>query len=55
MKNKNAKEAKKLWDELCNSVSKRHSPFEGMKESEVINQLRNDRKKLWEEKLAARS
>lgn len=54
MKNKKA-EAKKLWDELCASVSKRPSPFEGMTEEEVIKHLRKTRKKLWEKKLAART
>jgi hypothetical protein len=53
MKNKKA-EAKKLWDELRDSVSKRPSPFAGMTEEEVINHLRKTRKKLWEKKLAAR-
>lgn len=45
-------EAKKLWNELRESISKRPSPFEGMSEEEVIKQLRKTRKKLWEKKLA---
>jgi len=53
MKNKTA-EAKKLWNELRESISKRPSPFEGMSEEEVIKQLRKTRKKLWEKKLALR-
>jgi hypothetical protein len=53
MKNKTA-EAKKLWNELRESISKRPSPFEGMSEEEVIKQLRKTRKKLWEKKLAFR-
>lgn len=44
--------AKKLWNELRESISKRPSPFEGMSEEEVIKQLRKTRKKLWEKKLA---
>lgn len=52
MKNKDAKKAKNLWDELCNSVSTRPSPFAGMSEEEVIKHLRKTRKELWEKKLA---
>lgn len=55
MKNKDVKEAKTLWDELCKSVSKRPSPFAGMSEEEVIKRLRKTRKKLWEKKLATRT
>ena len=54
MKNKKA-EAKKLWNELCESISKRPSPFSGMSEEEAITHLRKTRKKLWEKKLALRS
>jgi len=54
MKSKDVKEAKRLWEELRNSVSGRPSPFEGMSEEEVIKQLRKTRKKLWEKKLALR-
>jgi len=52
MKNKKA-EAKRLWKELRESISKRPSPFAGMSEEEVIDHLRKMRKKLWEKKLAA--
>ncbi|GBE32245.1 hypothetical protein BMS3Bbin05_01154 [bacterium BMS3Bbin05] len=45
---------KKLWNELCESVAGKPSPFEGMTEEEVIKQLRKTRKKLWEKKLALR-
>ena len=55
MKNKDVKEAKRLWEELCKSISKRPSPFAGMTEEEVIKHLRKTRKKLWEKKLAART
>ena len=51
---KNAKKAKKLWEELRKSVSKKHNPFAGMTEEEVIKHLRKTREKLWEEKLATR-
>lgn len=54
MKNKDIKEAKKLWNELCESVSKRPSPLAGMTEEEAIKYLRKIRKKLWEKKLATR-
>ncbi len=52
MKDKNKKEAKKLWNELCSSVSKRPSPLDGMTEDEVIAHMRDIRKKVWEKKLA---
>jgi hypothetical protein len=43
MKSKKA-EAKRLWDELRESVSKRTSPFAGMTKEEVIKHLRKTRK-----------
>jgi hypothetical protein len=55
MKTKDAKEARKLWKELRESIAQRPSPFEGMTEDEVIEQLRKTRKKLWEKKLALRT
>ncbi len=54
MKNKK-EEAKKLWEELRQSISKRPSPFVGMNEEEVIKHLRKTREKLWEKKLAVSS
>jgi hypothetical protein len=48
-------EAKRLWNELCESVAKKSSPFAGMTEEEAMKQLRKTRKKLWEKKLALRS
>jgi hypothetical protein len=54
MKNKDIKEAKRLWDELCKSVSKKHNPFAGMTKEEAIEAIRKVREKLWEEKFAAR-
>ena len=55
MRNKRINEAKKLLKNLRESISKRRSPFIGMREEEVIESLRNIRAQLWEEKLAARS
>jgi len=52
MKNKQT-EARKLWEELRESISTRPSPFAGMSEEQVIKHLRRTRKKLWEKKLAA--
>ncbi len=54
MKNKDVKEAKRLWDEICKSVSKRRNPFAGMTKDEAIEAIRKVREKLWEEKFAAR-
>jgi hypothetical protein len=54
MKNKKA-EAKKLLHELRESISKRTSPFTGMSEEEVIEHMRKIRKKLWDNKFAART
>jgi hypothetical protein len=54
MKNKDVKEAKRLWDELCKSISKKRNPFEGMTKEEAIKAIRKVREKLWEEKFAAR-
>lgn len=54
MKSKKA-EAKKLLHELRKSISQRPSPFAGMTEEEVIEQLRKTRKKLWESKFAPRT
>lgn len=54
MKNKKT-EAKKLLQELRESISKRPSPFTGMSEAEVIEHMRKVRKKLWESKFAART
>src|SRR3972149_2961972 len=36
MKNKDIKEAKRLWEELCKSVSKKRNPFAGMTKEEAI-------------------
>lgn len=54
MKDKKAKEAKKLLEELRQSIAKKSNPFAGMTKDQVIQQLRKTREKLWEKKLAAR-
>jgi len=54
MKTKNAKEAKKHWEDLCKSVAKKSSPFAGMTKDEAIEAMRKVREKLWEAKLAGR-
>ncbi len=54
MKNKKAKEAKKLLEELRQSIAKKHNPFARMTKEQVIKVLRKTREELWEEKLAAR-
>jgi len=53
MKNKDIKKTKRLWEELCNSVSKKCNPFAGMTKEEAIEAIRKVREKLWEEKFAA--
>ena len=53
MKTKNAKEAKKHWDDLCKSIAKKSSPFAGMNKGQAIEAMRKVREKLWEAKLAA--
>lgn len=47
-------EMKKLFEDVQKTISERESPFAGMSEEQVIEQLRKVRKKLWEKKLAAR-
>ncbi len=54
MKNKKAKDAKKLLEELRQSIAKKPNPFAGMTKEQVIKHMRKIREKLWEEKLAAR-
>lgn len=48
------KMAKKLLEELRQSIAKKPSPFAGMTKEQVIEHLRKIREELWEEKLAAR-
>ena len=54
MEKKKTKEAKKLLEELRQSIAKKPNPFAGMTKEQVIQQLRKTREKLWEEKLATR-
>lgn len=53
MKTKDIKRIKKLWLELCESVSKKRNPLAGMTKQEAIEEIRKVREKLWEEKFAA--
>ncbi|MFZ2356795.1 MAG: hypothetical protein WAW67_03105 [Candidatus Omnitrophota bacterium] len=53
MKNKDVKKTKRLWLELCESVSKKRNPLAGMTKQEAIEAIRKVREKLWEEKFAA--
>jgi hypothetical protein len=53
MKRKTTTDAKRLWDQLCTSVSKKR-PLEGMTKEEAIEAIRKVREKLREDKLAAR-
>jgi hypothetical protein len=52
--NKKVTQAKRLWDELCKSVSKKHNPFAGMTKQQAIEAIRKVREEIWEEKLASR-
>ncbi len=52
---KKKEEAKKLLNDLRESIANKPSPFIGMTEEEVIKHLRKTRKKLWEKKLASHS
>ena len=51
----NAIKAQKHWERAKEMVSKRKSPFAGMSEQDVIDKIRKDREKIWEEKFAPRS
>lgn len=55
MKNKKAKEAKKLLVAIRQSITKRPNPFAGMTKEQIIKILRKTREKLWKEKLVSRS
>lgn len=45
-------EAKRLLNELRDSIAGKPSPFKGMSKEEVILHMRKTRKTLWEKKLA---
>jgi hypothetical protein len=49
------KQALHHFEKLCQLVSQRKSPFDGMSEEEIINKLRKTREELWEKKIASRS
>jgi len=55
IKKPNAKRAMQHFEKLCQLVSQRKSPFEGMTDEEVIEKLRKTREELWEKKLASRT
>ncbi len=52
MKDKDVEKTKRLWLELCESVSKKRNPLAGMTKHEAIEAIRKVREKLWEEKFA---
>ena len=52
---KNAKKARKQWEDLRKSISTKHNPFKDMTKQEAIDAIRKVREKLWEKKLAHRS
>ncbi|MFH1190809.1 MAG: hypothetical protein V1670_01250 [Candidatus Omnitrophota bacterium] len=52
---KKAKEALKHIQKIRQLMSKVKSPYAGMKEQEIIDEIRKTREKLWEEKLAGHS
>ena len=52
--NKKTKLTKRLWLDLCKSVSKKRNPLAGMTKQEAIEAIRKVREEIWEEKLAAR-
>jgi hypothetical protein len=54
MKKINTKKAKRLLEELRESIAKKPNPFSGMTKEEIIEKIRQTREKLWEEKLASR-
>ncbi len=54
MKKINARRAKKLLEELRESIAQKPNPFLGMTKEEIIEKIRKTRQALWEEKLASR-
>ena len=48
----NIAKIKRHLEKLREIVSKRKSPFAHMSEQQVINKIRKDREKIWEEKFA---
>jgi len=52
---KKAKEALKHIQKIRQLMSKVKSPYAGMSEQEIIDEIRKTREKLWEERLAGHS
>lgn len=52
---KKAKEALKHIQKIRQIMSKVKSPYVGMNEQEIIDEIRKNREKLWEERLAGHS
>jgi len=52
---RNCSKAKRHLEKAREIISKRKSPFSGMREDEIIAKIRKDRETIWEEKLAARA
>ena len=52
---KKAKETFKHIQKIRQLMSKVKSPYAGMSEQQIIDEIRKTREKLWEEKLAGRS
>ena len=50
-----AGKSRRLWEDLCKSVSKKHNPLAGMNKQEAIDEIRKVREKLWHEKFAPHS
>ena len=46
--------AKRHLQKIRRLAAKRKSPLSGMTKEEVINKIRRDREKIWEERLALR-
>lgn len=45
---------KKSFERIRQIMSKTKNPYKGMSKQEIINQIRKNREKIWEEKLAGR-
>ena len=52
---KKAKEALKHIQKIRQLMSKVKSPYAGMNEQQIIDEIRKTREKLWEERLAGHS
>ena len=52
---KDTKEIKQRFKRIRELMSKVKSSYQGMSKQEIINRIRKNREKLWEEKFATRS